>query len=175
MFYEIKTERLTLRPLDISDLATVHTYASDEENTRYMFWLPNDTLEDTNRFLNNVTNEWKKDVPSYYEFAIVYEGLQIGAVSVALNDLRNTGELGWIINKRYWKKGIALEAALAIKEFTLNILKLQRLVAHCDYRNTASFNLMQKLGMALENDTGTRTYPKNNETVKELTYSLAID
>lgn len=86
----------------------------------------------------------------------VNEGLQIGAVSVALNDLRNTGELGWIINKRYWKKGLALEAALAIKEFALNVLKLQKLVAHCDYRNTASFYLMEKLGMSLEDDTGTK-------------------
>ena len=174
MFYEIKTDRLTLRPLDISDLATVHTYAGDKENTAYMFWLPNDTIEETKQFLNNVTNEWKKPAPAYYEFAIVFEGLQIGAISVALNDSRNAGELGWILNKRYWKKGIAVEAALAIKDFALNVLKLQKLVAHCDYRNTASSNLMQKIGMTLEDDTGTRTYPKNNETVQELTYSFSI-
>ena len=147
MFYEIKTDRLTLRPLDISDLATVHTYAGDKENTAYMFWLPNDTIEETKQFLNNVTNEWKKPAPAYYEFAIVFEGLQIGAISVALNDSRNVGELGWILNKRYWKKGIAIEAAS---------------------------NLMQKIGMTLEDDTGTRTYPKNNETVQELTYSFSI-
>lgn len=60
MFYEIKTDRLILRPLDISDLATVHTYASDKENTTYMLWLPNDTIEQTKQFLNRVTNEWKK-------------------------------------------------------------------------------------------------------------------
>ena len=60
MFYEIKTDRLILRPLDISDLATVHTYAGDEENTTYMFWLPNDTIEETKRFLNSVTNDGKK-------------------------------------------------------------------------------------------------------------------
>ena len=174
MFHEIKTDRLILRPLDSSDLATVHMYASDEENTTYMLWLPNDTIEQTKQFLNRVTNEWKKEVPNYYEFAIVFEGLQIGAISVMLNDSRNIGELGWILNKRYWKKGIAIEAALAIKDFALNVLKLQKLVAHCDYRNIASSNLMQKLGMTLEDDTGTRTYSKSNETVQELTYSLSI-
>lgn len=84
MFHEIKTDRLILRPLDISDLATVHTYASDEENTTYMLWLPNDTIEETKQFLNSVTNEWKKAVPNYYDFAIVFEGLQIGAISVTL-------------------------------------------------------------------------------------------
>lgn len=174
MCCEIKTDRLILRPLDISDLATVHAYSSDEENTTYMLWLPNDTIEDTKQFLNRVSNEWKKAVPNYYEFAIVFEGLQVGAISVMLNDSRNIGELGWILNKHYWKKGIAIEAALAIKEFALNVLKLQKLVAYCDYRNTASSNLMQKIGMTLENDTGTRTYSKNNETVQELKYSLSI-
>lgn len=174
MCCEIKTDRLILRPLDISDLVTVHAYSSDEENTTYMLWSPNDTIEDTKQFLNRVSNEWKKAVPNYYEFAIVFEGLQVGAISVMLNDSRNIGELGWILNKRYWKKGIAIEAALAIKEFALNVLKLQKLVAYCDYRNTSSSNLMQKIGMTLENHTGTRTYSKNNETVQELKYSLSI-
>ena len=104
MLYEIKTDRLILRPLDISDLATVHTYASDEENTKYMFWLPNDTIEETKQFLSDVTNEWKKAVPNYYEFAIVFEGLQIGAISVMLNEAllekRNSNRSG-ACNKRF--------------------------------------------------------------------------
>ena len=174
MFYEMKTDRLILRPLDISDWATVHAYAGDEENTKYMLWLPNDTVEETKQFLNSVTNEWQKAVPDYYEFAIVFEGMQVCAVSVALNDSRDAGELGWVLNKRYWKRGIAAEAAFAVKDFALNVLKLQKLVAHCDYRNTPSANLMRKLGMTLENDTGTRTYPKTGETVQELTYSFIV-
>ena len=174
MYYEIKTNRLILRPLDISDVKSVHEYASDDENTTYMFHLPNDSIEKIKQFLSNVTNEWKKENPNYYEFAIVYNNTQIGAISIALNDKRTTGEFGWIINKRYWKQGIAIESALAIKDFALNTLKLQKIVANCDCRNISSFNLIKKIGMTLENDTGTRTYPKSNETVQELTYSLTI-
>jgi ribosomal-protein-alanine N-acetyltransferase len=118
---------------------------------------------------------WKKDTPNYYEFAIIFDGLQIGAISVALNDERNIGEMGWIINKRYWKRGIALEAALAIKDFAIYTLNLSKIVAHCDYRNVSSYNLMQKIGMTLESNTGIRTYPKNNETVQELTYSVSVN
>ncbi len=36
MYIELKTERLILRPLNIKDLNTVHVYASDIENTRFM-------------------------------------------------------------------------------------------------------------------------------------------
>lgn len=174
MYYEIKTARLRLRPLDISDLETVHIYASDEENTVYMVWLPNHTLEDTARFLTHVTDEWRKDNPDFYEFAIVLDGLQIGAISIYLDNTKKIGELGWIINKRYWKKGIASEAAFAIKDFAINTLKVTKLTANCDYRNVSSYNLMKKIGLKLENDSAVRTYSKNNETAKELTYSLVI-
>ena len=82
--------------------------------------------------------------------------------------------MGWILNKEYWHQGIAFEAAAAIKSFAISTLKLQKLIAHCDYRNTASYSLMRKIGMTLENDNGTRTYSKSAETVQELTYSLIV-
>ena len=59
MHHEIKTARLTLRPLDISDVSTVHEYASDPANTKYMMFLPNDTVEETMDFLMRVTREWQ--------------------------------------------------------------------------------------------------------------------
>ena len=174
MYYEIKTNRLLLRPLSLNDLESVHVYASDKENTMFMYWLPNDTKEETSQFLSKVTDEWKKESPNFYEFAIVINGEQIGAVSVTLNEQKDVGELGWIINKQYWKNGYAAEAAFAIKEFAIKELKVLKLTANCDYRNRDSYKLMEKIGLTLENDSETRTYPKSGETVKELTYSLYI-
>ena len=172
MHHEIKTERLTLRPLNISDAETVHEYASDDENTTYMYFLPNRTMEETKAFLEYVTAEWQKDSPSAYEFAVVLEGVQIGAVSVALNDTRTEGEMGWIINKKYWHKGYAYEAACAVRDFALNTLHLSRLIAQCDHRNTNSYKLMEKLGFILEDANGTRACPKTGETARELTYAI---
>lgn len=172
MFIELKTNRLILRPLNIKDLDTVHAYASDIENTKYMIYLPNDTIEETSQFLACVTNEWEKDEPSFYEFAITLNGLQIGAVSVYLNEQRTEGELGWILNKNYWGKGYATEAAMAVKDFSINQLKVPTLVAHCDYRNTASRNVMENIGLTLIIDNGVRQYPKTKEKARELMYSF---
>lgn len=174
MYYEIKTARLILRPLNIKDLDTVHAYASDKENTEFMLWLPNDTKEETAEFLTIVTEEWEKEHPSFYEFAIEFNSKQIGAVSICLNGEKTEGEIGWILNKQYWGKGIATEAALAIKDFAINELKILRLVATCDYRNQSSCRVMEKTGLFLEDDNGIRTYPKRGETAKELTYALNI-
>ena len=91
-----------------------------------------------------------------------------------MNEEKNVGEFGWIINKQYWKKGYATEAALAIKDFAIKELKVSKLIATCDSRNSNSYKLMEKIGLGLESDNGTRTYPKNGETAKELMYSLII-
>ena len=47
----IRTDRLLLRPLCSSDLKTVHEYAGDAENTKYMLFLPNTTEQETADFL----------------------------------------------------------------------------------------------------------------------------
>lgn len=173
MYPEIKTERLVLRPLDISDLESMHEYASDQENTMYMCHLPR-TIEETAEFLSSVTKEWRKDMPRFYEFAIELDGILIGSISVYLSDNHDSGDLGWIINKKYWHNGYATEAAMALKDFVLNILQVKRLTANCDYRNTASSRVMEKIGLKLESDNGVRVYRKKNETARELTYLLIV-
>ena len=175
MYHEIRTDRLLLRPLNITDLDSVHEYASDAENTRFMMRMPKRTLEETAEFLIAVTEEWEKDDPAFYEFAVILNGSLIGAVSVYLNDERNVGELGWILNKKFHKMGYASEAAIAIKDFALNTLHLKKLVAQCDYRNAPSARLMEKIGLKLESDDGVRTYIKRNESARELTYSFTAD
>lgn len=174
MYIEIKTDRLLLRPLDIKDLNSVHEYASDIENTKYMIYLPNETKEDSSCFLTRVTKEWQKEIPSFYEFAIILDDKQIGAVSVCLNDQRLKGELGWIVNKKYWRKGYATEAAMAVRDFAINVLKVPELVAHCDYRNIVSSKIMKKLGLTLVNDTGLREYSKTGEIARELVFSYSV-
>lgn len=175
MFYEIKTERLLLRPLDISDLKTAREYSSDVDNTKYMIYLPNQTVEETANFLKRVTIEWKKDELSFYEFAIVANNIHIGAISVYLDEKRKVGEPGWILSKQYQKTGYAYEAARAIKNFALNALRLKKIIAQCDYRNEPSRKRMEKVGMKLESDDGIRTYAKRNETAIELTYSHTVE
>ena len=174
MDYVLNTDRLILRPLHISDLETVHMYASDVENTTYMMRLPTVTKEETAQFLTRVSNEWKKESPSFYEFAICVDAQHIGAISIALNEERTEGELGWILHKQFWGKGYATEAAMAIKQFAMDKLKVKKLTANCDDRNRDSFQLMERIGLVLEKSNGTRTYPRTLETAGELTYSLTI-
>ena len=170
----ITTQRLTLRPLNESDLATTYEYASNPANTQYMLYLPSKTIDDTKNFLQRVSSEWQKEIPSYYEFAVTLDNHHIGAVSIYLNDSRTEAELGWIINLKYQGRGYATEAAKAVMQYSLDALKVNRIVAHCDYRNDASANVMRKIGMTLERSDGFRRYRDTEEDIPELMYSLNV-
>lgn len=168
----IRTERLLLRPLCLNDLKTVHAYASDLENTQYMLFLPNETEQETAAFLSSVEQEWAKEQPECFEFAIVLDDIQIGAVSICLDEIPGQGEIGWILNKKYWGCGYATEAAGAVLRFAKRQLQLRRIIAHCDWRNLPSAKVMEKIGMQLADENGTRTYVKREETARELTYII---
>jgi len=170
----ITTERLTLRPFTMQDLKSTYAYASDPENTRYMLFLPNRTKRETRKFLKRVTGEWKKEDRLCYEFAIVLEGRHVGAVSIQLDETRQKGYMGWILHKTYHGRGYATEAAKAVASFARDTLGVKKLTAFCDYRNDASVRVMEKLGMTLASNDGTRRYKGSDEDVQELKYSLII-
>ena len=170
VYKELRTQRLLLRPVGPQDLKAVHAYASDPENTRYTMGLPNDTAAETAAFLAEAAAAWAQERTDWYEFAVTLDGAVIGTVSLELRG--GEGHLGWILDKRYWHRGYALEAARAVGDFAFRELGLRRLIAQCDQRNEASWRLMEKLGMRLADASGTRTYRKRKETGVERTYVL---
>ena len=142
---EIRTSRLILKPLGTRYITTVNEYALNPENTKYMCHLPNANSEETLCFLQNVETEWTKDKPTFFEFAVLHNDCHIGAVSIYFD--QDVGELGWIINRKYWKNGFAYEAAEALVKYFSQHYGIQHFRAHCDTENTASYRIMEKLGM----------------------------
>ena len=167
---ELKTKRLTLRPVQLGDEKEIHEYAGDKEITM-MFWLPNDSFEETAEFVKRNAADWGSSDQLDYEFVIVYEGRIIGGCDADLShsEDHSYATLGWIINKNYRKQGFASEAAAALLDFAFTNLSINKVYAQCDCKNAASFGVMKKIGMTLVDDKGTRTYPKTGITSGEFT------
>ena len=173
---EIKTERLVLRPLGTQYREAVHEYASDIENTRYMMFLPNYTEEETNEFLEGVERQWKSENQTCYEFAIIFEGKMIGGVSLTLEEENPcSGELGWIVNKKYWGRGIAPEAAGALVEYAKSNLNVTHFIAHCDAENSGSYRTMEKIGMVRTAEYGGRKNKSSDEERTEYRYEMTVE
>lgn len=171
---EIKTSRLLLRPLGMKYLASTHEYSSDREATKYMVYLPDNTIEETADFLKNVDAEWGKDKPKFYEFAILFHEKHIGAISLYLDETGTTGELGWIIHRDYWNRGIVTEAARELLTYSVNVLRVHHFIAHCDSENIASYTVMEKLGMVRVQCSEGRKNKSSDELRKEYMYELNL-
>lgn len=81
----LKTERLTIVPQSLKYLQSTHEYASDRQNMRFMVYLPNDTIEDTQNFLARAEEEWNSPAQRDFECAILRGGEHIGGISVTLS------------------------------------------------------------------------------------------
>ena len=171
-YFEINTERLILKPLGKNFLKSVISYAMDYENTKYMCHLPNETTEETVNFLADVDAEWKKEKPESFEFAILYENKHIGAVGLYFEG--ETGEIGWIVHKDYWRNGFAYEAAQALVDYFKDNMGTTHFIAHCDTENVASYKVMEKLGMVRTGEWGGRRNRSASQDSFEYQYEFTL-
>ena len=168
----ITTKRLTIRPIELEDVYEIHKYASDKGITMMMF-LPNESLEETIRFVEYAVNEWNKIEPDDREYVIIFNETIIGGINLGYSKDRKSCEIGWTIHKMYRNKGFAAEAANALVEYAFNTLKVEKITTHCDSKNVASENVMKKLHMKLVSDNGTRYCPQTRVTSGEYLYSIS--
>jgi len=171
MHIAIYTPRLVLRPHGMKYLESTHEYACDPENTRFMLHLPAESIYSTAEFLTDVDAEWAKECPQFYEFAVLLDGVHIGACSFRIEE-DGSAELGWLINKRYWRRGYCSEAAAAVVRFAIDELGVERFIAHCDSENAGSYGVMEKLGMKRISLTGGRRNKSSDEERMELMYAM---
>lgn len=148
----ITTDRLILRPFRASDFEAVHAYASVEEVTRFTSFGPNNTAE-TREFLARAEAEAVEEPRKHYNFAITLRGEDrvIGGTGFRIDQpLHRGAELGYVLHRDFWCRGIATEAAGALLGLGFTQTGLHRIIARCDPTNTASARVMEKLGMQYE-------------------------
>ena len=173
MFAEIRTERLVLRPVEISYLQSTHAYASDLENTHFMMFLPSASLEETAQTIAAGQAEWGKSEPARCEFVILKDDIHIGGITLYFLEDRSEGELGWILSKEYWGCGYVTEAARAMLSYAKEQWQVRRVIACCDSENMASRRVMEKLGM-VHVITGKRRNRSMQEERIELIYEIML-
>ncbi len=143
----IETARLILREFRESDLADIQEFACDPKAVQYLPWGPN-TLEQTRQFLTNAMQTRPE-----FEFAIELkrEGRLIGSCRLTVKDRPNrSGDMGYVLNPRYWGHGYMPEAARGLLNFGFGKLNLHRIWATCNVLNGASSRVMEKIGMRRE-------------------------
>jgi ribosomal-protein-alanine N-acetyltransferase len=151
-WFPIETERLLLREFLASDENDIQQYAGDPEVVKFMEWGPNDLA--TTRV---VLATWMQDQERWPRDSVTLgielksEHRLIGAIRMTVKDKVNeTADFGYSLNRQYWHRGYATEAARAVLNAAFHHLGLHRVWATCDPANHASYRVMEKLGMRRE-------------------------
>ncbi len=147
--HPLSTERLILRNYQTNDWERVHLYGRDPDFSRYELWGPN-TEEDTRKFVNEMVLQASESPRYKFDLAICLKDsdLLIGGCGIRREaEASHIANLGWAINPEFQSRGYATEAAQALIRFGFAKLQLLMIYATCDARNTASFKVMEKLGM----------------------------
>lgn len=74
----------------------------------------------------------------------------IGAIGLMINPSHRKAELGYWIGLPYWSKGYCTEASLPLIDYGFNELDLNKINSRALVTNTASWTVMEKIGMLYE-------------------------
>jgi RimJ/RimL family protein N-acetyltransferase len=150
---ELRTERLVLRPLAVSDLDEYVALFEDAEVLRYIGDGTAATREEVKEWhartlRRNETEGW------HMRTVRQHDGTFVGRCGIAVHDLEHgvEREVGYIIAREHWGKGYATEAASAVRDHAFGTLGLHRLVALIAPGNDASVRVAEKLGMTYERE-----------------------
>ncbi|MCU4174349.1 GNAT family N-acetyltransferase [Carboxylicivirga sp. N1Y90] len=145
----IKTERLTLRQITFDDSAAVFAYRSDTVSNRYQGWIPK-TKDDTEDWIDKIASSFNQ-ADSWAQFAIILNssGELIGDIGLHFLDEHQV-ELGCTLAKTNQGQGYATEALSSCIKYLFKSLYKHRIITSIDPRNTASINLVKRLGFRQE-------------------------
>ena len=148
--YPVRSPRLLLRPLSTADVAALVAYRSLAEVCRYVPFDPMDASEVTARLKAG----WSRPSLGQEGDALVLgaeradSGELIGDVLLRwISAEHGCGEIGYVFHPAHAGHGYAAEAAHALLHLAFDDLKLHRVIARLDIRNTASARLAARLGM----------------------------
>ena len=139
----IETNRLILRPFKQTDLSDLYEYASVDGVGEMAGWSHHKNKEESQKILNMFIDEDKV-------FAICLKENEkvIGSIGVEKYGMEEKltefdgykgREIGYVLSRAYWGKGIATEATKAIIDFLFYECELDFLI--CGYYN---FNFISK-------------------------------
>ncbi len=157
----LETGRLVLRALVPGDAAAVFAHASDPEVARHVTWEVHRSMEDAEAFLELTIGRYESgDAP---DWGLVYkgDGRLIGTSGfVGWEREHARAEVGYVLNRGYWGRGLAAEALGAMISFGFRHMGLNRIEARCIAENSASARVMEKAGMTYEGTLRQREFVK---------------
>ncbi|MBE6949963.1 MAG: GNAT family N-acetyltransferase [Ruminococcaceae bacterium] len=168
----IETERLILRPWAMDDLDDFYAYASIEGLGQMAGWTPHKSMEES-EFILDLFIEGKKT----FAIELKETGRVIGSVGIEEPDpdpeAEKLGrEIGYVLHKDYWGRGLMPEAVKAVVDYCFHVLDYDFLTcSHFDW-NLQSKRVIEKCGFQYFSTTRSETrYDTVENSVNYILYN----
>ena len=173
----IETPRLILRPWEDTDLDDLFAYASVDGVGQMAGWLPHKDMEESRRILDMFIREKKTLALELKE-----TGKVIGSLGIEENDYDHIGpdrlgrEIGYVLSKMYWGRGLMPEAVSAVIRYCFVELKYDYLLCGHFPRNDRSRRVIEKCGFRyLKEILHTTRYETQERTLLYVLYNPKED
>ena len=140
----IKTDRLLLRKLTLSDAKDVFEWVGDERVSKYMIYTTYKEIKEVEKWISSLQN----NVMNFeFGFERLSDGKLIGSGSVRYESEKDRWIFGYNLRYDCWGNGYATEAAKAMINFAQTNFNARKFAScHCE-PNIASGKVMKKCGL----------------------------
>jgi ribosomal-protein-alanine N-acetyltransferase len=155
MIRMIETDRIFLRPFCIDDIEPFAEICANPKVMRYI----GDGKPVSLDLIAEKIPEWMEwyEKQKYGLMALVMKDTDkligfCGFIHQVVDEIEYI-ELGYRLDEAYWGKGLATEAAVAVRDYAFNVLKIPQLISIIHHQNDASKRVAKKVGMRLMKET----------------------
>jgi [ribosomal protein S5]-alanine N-acetyltransferase len=151
LFHGIKGENIHFKPLSTNDVQEIHSYASDENVSRFIGWKLMKNLNETQSHIQEMLK--RESAGTHLYASIVLNATQeiIGtAIIFNFDHEAKHAEIGYVLHINHWGKGYGTEAVALMSDFAFDTLKLHKLHARVVDTNVGSTRVLEKNDFQLE-------------------------
>jgi len=146
---EIEGQRVRLRSPVSSDAEVIfESYTQDPLVCRFLVWQPHKSVATTREFIASCIEAWKSDARRPYVITEKSSSVAIGMIEARIQN--STIDLGYVLARSYWGKGLMPDAIAAIVRASLALPHCFRVHAFCDTENFQSQRALEKAGLKRE-------------------------
>ena len=143
----IETERLRIREYTEKDFEALYEILSDAETMKY-YPKPYDE-NGVRRWINWCLDSYKKHGFGLWALELKDTGEFIGDCGISMQNIdgETLPEIGYHINKNYWRRGYAKEACAAVKKWLFENTDFDCAYSYMNQENIASWSTAVSNGM----------------------------
>lgn len=152
-FPMLESDRLILRQIMLTDANGWLAVWNNEDVMRYMtdFDATPTTQDDILSIIQWADDIFAKQTGLRWALTLKSTNTMLGSIGFHLyHKNHRCAEIGYELNRQYWRKGLMFEAGVAILDFGFNQLNLHRIEANVTVGNEGSARLLRKLGFTQE-------------------------